>query len=351
MTTKPCAVNQVSLAANIRAVKLENNLLSATVLVDKGADIYALEYKPHTIDVLWKSPWGLKAAGQAIQTSYASEVAWLEQYAGGWQLLFPNGGAACTYKGVELNFHGEASVVPWQFDIESSGDAAEIRLETRLFRSPFRIQRTLRVEQDMPQLIIHERITNEAGEPMDYMWGHHPAYGAPFLSEHCIIDTGATKVRVDAEYTGNNNPLPPNTRANWPHVAGVDLSKVPGRDAGSRDTLAYLTSFDGGWYGITNTQLGFGIGLSWDTAVFPHAWYWQEMLSSPGFPWYKNAYVLAIEPNSTIPGNGLIAAMRENSHLTLAAGVSHETELRAVFYESNAGILGIDRAGAVTHRG
>ena len=350
MKTRACAIKQLTLANGIRAVKLENELLSTTVLVDKGADIYALEYKPHNIDVLWKSPWGLKPAGQAIQTSYASEVAWLEQYAGGWQLLFPNGGAACTYKGVQLNFHGEASVVPWRFDIDSKAHSAELRLETRLFRSPFRIQRTLRIEQGSPQLIIRERITNEAGEPMDYMWGHHPAYGSPFLSEHCIVDTSAKRVRVDAEYIGNNNPLPLDARTDWPRVAEIDLSKVPGRDTGPRDTLAYLTDFDGGWYGITNTQLGFGVGLTWDTAAFPHAWYWQEMLSSAGFPWYKNVYVMAIEPNSTIPGNGLVAAMRENAHRTLGAGESYETELRAVFYESHTGILGIDRTGAVSVR-
>lgn len=350
MNRPACAITQLTIENGIRAVKIENDVLTATILVDKGADIYALEYKPKGIDVLWKSPWGLKAAGQAIQTSFASEVAWLEQYAGGWQLLFPNGGAACTYKGVELNFHGEASVVPWHFTEHSDGSMAELRLETRLFRSPFRIQRTLRVEQGLPQLVIRECITNEGGEPLDYMWGHHPAYGAPFLSEHCIVDTGARRVRVDAEYTGNNNPLELDARADWPHVSGTDLSKVPGRESKPRDTLAYLTDFEAGWYGITNTHLGFGVGLTWDTAAFPHAWYWQEMHSSGGFPWYKNVYVMAIEPNSTIPGNGLVAAMRENAHLTLGAGESVETELRAVFYQSRAGIVGIDRAGTVTRR-
>ncbi len=350
MANTACLINQLVLENGIRAVTIANDLLTATILVDKGADIYALEYKPKGMDVLWKSPWGLKPAGQAIQTAYASEVSWLEQYAGGWQMLFPNGGAACSYKGVELNFHGEASVVPWKFESRSDDNFAELRLETRLFRSPFRIQRSLRVEKGSPQLIIRERITNEAGEPMDYMWGHHPAFGAPFLSEHCIVDSGATQVRVDPEYIGNNNPLPLDARASWPHVAGVDLSKVPGQAAGPRDTLAYLTGFAEGWYGITNTQLGFGVGLTWDTAAFPHAWYWQEMLSSAGFPWYKNVYVMAIEPNSTIPGNGLVAAMRENAHRTLGAGESYETELRAVFYESHTGVLNIDRAGVVTPR-
>lgn len=350
MLNTECKTSQLTLENGVRAVKIENDQLAATILVDKGADIYSLEYKPKGIDVLWKSPWGLKAAGQAIQTAYASEVAWLEQYAGGWQMLFPNGGAACEYKGVELNFHGEASVVPWRFECSSDARSAELRLETRLFRSPFRIQRTLRVEQGVPQLIIRERITNEAGEPMDYMWGHHPAYGAPFLSEHCIVDTGARQVRVDAAYVGNNNPLPLDMRASWPRVADIDLSQVPGQAARPRDTLAYLTDFHQGWYGITNTQLGFGIGLTWDTATFPHAWYWQEMFSSPGFPWYKSVYVMAIEPNSTIPGNGLVAAMQENAHRTLGAGESCDTEFRAVFYKSTTGIVRIDRAGLVTHR-
>lgn len=347
-----CSVREIVLGRGFSALRIENDLLAATVLVDKGADIYELIYKPKELDVLWKSPWGLKETGRGVHSSVNSVAAWLENYPGGWQEIFPSGGGPCTYKGVELNFHGEASTTAWNCTIiESGGEAAEVRLDTRLFRSPFRIERTLRVEVGNPSLLVQERITNEGNEEMDYMWGHHPAYGAPFLSQACRIDIGANAFRADDGYAGTANPLEMDTRYPWPTAEknglSTDMSLVPGQDT-PRDILAYFEDFEAGWYGITNTELGFGVGLTWPTEIFPYAWFWQEMHASAGFPWYKSAYVMAIEPFTSIPGQGLVAAMEKTgTHRTLASGASVEAELRAVFYESAVGIHKIEPDGTV----
>jgi hypothetical protein len=186
---------------------------------------------------------------------------------------------------------------------------------------------------------------------MDYMWGHHPAYGAPFLSAACRIDVGASSFQADDRYAGTVNPLTPGQRYAWPLAEKdgrqTDISRVPGPET-SRDTLAYLENFSSGWYGITNTEMGFGVGLVWPKEIFPYAWFWQEMHGSAGFPWYKGVYVMAIEPSSTIPGQGLVTAMEKTgTHLTLTAGESVEAELRAVFYESKTGIQRIEPDGTV----
>ncbi|MCP4165053.1 MAG: DUF4432 family protein [Chloroflexi bacterium] len=339
----------------MRALRIENDLLAATVLVDKGADIYELIFKPLDLDVLWKSPWGLKEQGRGVHSAANSVEAWLENYAGGWQEIFPSGGGPCTYKGVDLNYHGEASTIVWEHRItESGGDAAEVVLSARLYRSPFRIERTMRVEAGQPLLIIKERITNEGGAPMDYMWGHHPAYGAPFVSEACRIDVGARVLRADNAYPGSDNPLELGKLYEWPLAVkdGVqtDMSLVPGPDS-SRDILAYFEEFESGWYGITNTEFGFGVGLVWPVEDFPFAWFWQEMNASPGYPWYKGAYVMAIEPFSSYPGYGLTTVMEQTgTHRTLQAGESTETEIRAVFYDSTTGIRRIESDGTVQVR-
>ncbi|MFQ3565702.1 MAG: aldose 1-epimerase [Aggregatilineales bacterium] len=347
-TAAPCRINEVIFGRSLNGLRLENDLLATTILLDKGADIYGLIYKPKGLDVLWKAPWGIKEPARGFDSAFDTMTAWLESYAGGWQELFPNGGDPCTYKGAALNFHGEASVTAWHAEIvERGGMAAEVRLWTRLFRSPFRIERSMRVEAGKPVLIIRERITNEGGEDMDYMWSHHPAFGAPFLSDRCRIDTGARALLCDDLYAGSHNPLKLGTQYPWPLAEGVDMSVVPGQDT-PRDTLGYLQDFETGWYGITNTELGFGVGLVWDKSIFPYAWFWQEMNASSGFPWYKNVYVMAIEPASSIPGQGLVNVMEKTgTHRTLAAGASVETELRAVFYESTVGVRRIERDGKV----
>jgi hypothetical protein len=355
-TSGSCSASEVTLARGVRAMRIENELIAATVLIDKGADIYELIYRPAQLDVLWKSPWGLRRPGGGTPSAFASAVTWVEAYEGGWQEIFPNGGGPATYRGVELNFHGEASMLAWDHEMQTGAEWSELRLQIRLARSPFRIERTMRVEAGSPTLALKERITNEGGEPLDYMWGHHPPFGAPFLGAACRIDTNARRLIADDAYEPPYNPVDPGRSYEWPTGGRgndpVDLCRVPGKGE-ARATLGYLTDFAGpsAWYGITNSELGIGVGMVWPVSDFPHAWFWQEMHASPGFPWYKGVYVMAIEPGTSYPGQGLTAVMEKTgTHRMLEPGASAEAQLRAVFYESRTGVSAIDADGQVTTR-
>ncbi len=337
-----------------RGIALENDHVLITVLPDKGADIYQWVHKQSGVDVLWKSPWGLRRSGAGIPSAFDSQVTWMEWYAGGWQVLFPSGGGPCTYKGVELNFHGEASSIFWDVaDLGKTSDEAWVRMTARLARSPFALTREMVLPQDLKSFLLRETIRNDGGEPMDYMWGHHPAYGAPFLSGDCRIDTNASMLIADPNSDPAGSVMDQGSRYDWPIVerSGVrtDVSRVPGEDA-SRASMAYLDGFgDTAWYGITNTHLGIGAGLAWRREDFPFAWFWQELHGSPGYPWYKGMYVMAIEPNTTWPGGGLTAAMETTgTHRTIQPGESRTVEIRAVLYDSSTGIGGIDMEGNVT---
>jgi hypothetical protein len=337
-----------------RAVALENDHVLLTMLPDKGADLYQWVHKQSGIDVLWKSPWGLRRPGSGIPSAFASEVSWMEYYAGGWQVLFPSGGGPCTYKGVELSFHGEASSIAWDIaDLDASKDEAWVRLTTRLARSPFALTREIVLPKDSSSFLLRETIRNDGGEPMDYMWGHHPAYGAPFLSGDCRIDTNASMLIADPGGDPAGTVMEKGRRYDWPNVerhgVGTDLSVVPGEEA-SRASMGYLDGFgEIAWYGITNTHLGIGAGLAWRRDDFPFAWFWQELHGSPGYPWYKGMYVMAIEPNTTWPGGGLTAAMAQTgTHRTIQPGETRSIEIRAVLYDAASGIGGIDMDGAVS---
>ena len=343
-----CKATEIVLGKTLAALEIENDVLATTVVLGKGADIYRLAYKPKGVDVLWKSPWGIKQPASGFDSAFDSTTAWLEAYAGGWQVLFPNGGDPTTYKGAVLGFHGEASMKDWDYEILSEGEGLlEVKLQARLSRSPYTIERWMRVESGSPILHIRERITNHAGEEMDCMWSHHPAYGAPFLSEHCVIDVGTASFIADDRYAGFANPLLLNQSYRWPMAGDVDMSKVPGPDE-KRDILAYFRDFESGWYAITNKEIGLGIGLVWDESVFPFAWFWQELNASPGFPFYNCSYVMAIEPASSIPGQGLTTVIEKTgTHLTLQPGEAKEIEMKAVFYQSDGGVRKIDADGTV----
>jgi hypothetical protein len=350
-----CKVTQTTLERDVPAIVLENDGISATVLPSKGADIYRFVSKPDDIDVLWKSPWGMRPPG-ALHSAVDSGAAWLEAYEGGWQEIFPNGGTANTYRGVELNFHGEASLAVWDYEVqESGGDAAEVLFTTRLRRSPFRIERTMRIEANKPVLQFRERITNLGREDLEAMWGHHPAYGAPFLSGACRIDTNARTVHADDEIGGPLNPLAKGGTFSWPEGerdgVATDLSVVAGPDDPPHETMAYLSDFSGehGWYSITNTELGLGVGMVWPVAIFPYAWFWQEMHAGAGFPWYGEVYVMAIEPFTSMPGHGLSKVIEKTqTQIAIPAGQSVDVEFAAVLYHAQAGVDAIAPDGSVT---
>ena len=336
---------------------LENEMVRLTVIPEKGADIYEWIHKPTGVDVMWKSSWGLGRHRKNPSTATNTQVAWMDGYEGGWQVLFPSGGGPSQYKGVELNFHGEASVTAWDVDTFAADEARAILvLSSRLARSPFRIERTMTLEAGSSSFLLEESVTNEGGEAMDYMWGHHPAYGEPLLSASTRIDTNATRVTYDDKTTGPNSPAGPGETFEWPMVGPVnqqcDLSSVPGPDE-SHLTMAYLHDFHDptAWYAISNPTLGVGAGLAWEREALPCAWFWQEMNASAGFPFYKGVYVMAIEPNTSFPGHGL-TTMTEKTGMqrTLRPGEHASIRLRAVLFETQPGAASIGMDGVVTQR-
>ncbi|HXW78172.1 MAG TPA: hypothetical protein VEJ84_01670, partial [Acidimicrobiales bacterium] len=82
----------------MRSLTLGNSHIEVTVLPDKGADIYSLVHRGTATDILFKSPWGVRSPGLWPRAATSMER-WIEGYAGGWQLLLPNGGDECVERG------------------------------------------------------------------------------------------------------------------------------------------------------------------------------------------------------------------------------------------------------------
>jgi len=330
--------------ADLRAITLRNDQLEVVVLAGKGADIYSLIDRRTGIDVLFKSPWGIRASGAWARATTSIET-WVESYAGGWQLLLPNGGDECQQRGVTWGYHGEAALVPWTVLDQSEASAT---LETRLMSVPLHVVRELTLSGSV--LRVRETVTNESDEEVEVMWSHHPAFGAPFLDEHCVVAAGCRTVLADDRAPGTL--LAAGSRHEWPvvvSVAGdtVDLRSIPSSSE-PRAVFGYLFDFDQGFFSITNPTLGLGVGLRWPLDIFDKAWLWEEMNSTPDWPWFRRAYVLAIEPASTMPGQGMEnARAKGQSGVILGARCSREVVLEMVLFEGSDVVAGIDEGGTV----
>lgn len=300
-------------------MRLASGELAVDVLPGKGADILAITDLRSGIDVLFKTPWneraltGSGAHGPSPADRPAtgdSQTDWLARYFGGWQQLLPNAGAPRHVDGVTRGYHGEAATAAWRVERATANTAL---LSVDLLTAPLRLTRELVVAG--PRLDVRDTVTNLSPDPVEVSWVQHPAFGAPFVDEHCRIATGARTLLTDAEAPGTR--LPADTAFAFPAARSVDglpvdLGAVPAPRSGSA-VFAALTDFGapagadaddgaGGWFSISSPSAGFGVRLDWDTDVFPHAWFWQECHASPGFPWFRRAYVVAVEPANVLPG-------------------------------------------------
>ncbi len=50
--------------------------------------------------------------------------------------------------------------------------------------------------------MIEEQIENTGHEAVDFMWGHHPVIGAPFLSERCRLSAPRVRYRSSTTKMG-----------------------------------------------------------------------------------------------------------------------------------------------------
>jgi hypothetical protein len=131
----------------------------------------------------------------------------------------------------------------------------------------------------------------------------------------------------------------------------LDLRRIPGPEE-PRAVLAYLLDFESGYFAITNPRLHLGIGVRWPLEVFDKAWLWEEVHSGAGWPWFRRAYVIAVEPASTVPGQGMVNARAKGwKGVQLGGFSSREVAIEVVLFEGAGGVSGIEEGGVVRFTG
>ena len=332
----------------LRTVTMENDLLRISVLADKGTDIFEFLYKPLDVDFMWRSPWGVRNPATFVATSHHNVSSFLDFYEGGWQDCMPTGGNPCEYKGLPFGAHGETPTIPWEYRIiEDTPERVAIRFWVRTYRTPFYVEKELALERGKAVLAVQERVVNEGRVTMDLMWGQHPALGAPFLDDSCVIHLPGAQVHC--------HNLTPNTRFvegvhEWPLVPGrngetIDLRQVATIEANTFDTIR-LDDLPEGWYAVTNTRRKVGFGMAWPLKVFPALWFWQVYGGACIPPWYGRTYNIALEPFSTVQAT-VTDAVEDGSAHVLEPGQSLEAQFVAVAYAGIEGVKHITQEGVV----
>ena len=274
----------------------------------------------HGIDLLWKSPWGPGLPPLPSASGEASQTAWLDHYGGGWQELFPNAGAACTVDGARTPSTAKRRSCPGATAAgvrDARGDeVAQVQLEVRLARSPFRLQKRISPRPPAPAAArLGAGDQREPAAPALHL-GSAPRLRGPFLAGGAALDVPAGGYVADPQVSPRS-PVVPGARSRWPRVVAARPGWRPQRDHG-RPLRGPSTGSRGGHPGLPGRpqrrvvrplQRRPGAGLRPHLAleVFSCLWLWQELGGTLDYPWYGAAYVMGVEPHTSCPADGLAA--------------------------------------------
>jgi hypothetical protein len=343
-----CRVREIVYRGH-RCVTMENERLRLLIAADKGADVLEFLYKPLDLELLWRSYHGLRQSGPGRASSPLPEGPFREQFAGGWYEMLPNGPEPSAHRGAAFGFHGEATLLPWDYRITvDDPERIAVTFSVRLVRMPIHVEKTLTLERGTSTLTIDERLVSEAAHPIEVLWGQHPTFGWPFLEAGCRVFLPPCIARVAASPpTGHR--LRASQEERWPNLAGVDGSKVdlsiiPGPEARSHDFVR-LDSLADGWYAITNPHQHVGFALRWDHALFPTLGFWQIFRGGPDYPWYGQPYLIALEPACDLPSLGGAAA--RGAAIRLEPGVALATRFEATVFAEPTEVTSVRERGDV----
>jgi hypothetical protein len=343
-----CRVREIVYRGH-RCVTMENERLRVLVVADKGADLLELLYKPLDLELLWRSYHGLRREGIDRASSPLAVGPFREQFAGGWFEMLPNGPEPSMHRGAAFGFHGEATLLPWDYRIVvDDPDRIVVTFSVRLVRMPIHVEKTLTLDRGSSTLLIDERLVCEAAHPLEVLWGQHPTFGWPFLEAGCRVFLPPCVAHVAAEPPLGHR-LRPNQEAPWSHLEGVDgspidVSIVPGPDSRSHDFVR-LDDLADGWYAITNPHQRVGFALRWDRALFPTLGFWQVLRGGPDYPWYGQPYLIALEPACDLPS--LASAAARGTAIRLEPRVPLTTRFEATVFEDRTEVTSVREGGHV----
>lgn len=262
--------------------------IGADVLSVRDVDGREVLYNPH---------WQVEPSDRGCD-----DQSWVRGWRGGWTLLFPNAGPACTHEGRRHPYHGDAALAEWQVVDSGSG-----RLTLRYTDSDGAIvERDHRVGSD--RLTIVTTIDNPTDRPFEFIAVEHVILGAPFAWEAAPVDlpTGQRRI-LDME------------------SAPGDWSSLPGPGAQRFGTVVDC----GERRAVAHGREGLSVSVSWSGEHLKSLWYWIENGWNPQAPWDGRTRCLGLEPASSANSDGLAEASKRGMTTALAPGrsMTHSTTL------------------------
>jgi galactose mutarotase-like enzyme len=308
-------------------LELESPHLRVVVSLSRGGEILEIRDKSSDVDILWHGHEEVRRNVHAPATIELPHGSFLDHFAGGWQVVFPNAQYPTTIGGAPFGVHGELALLPWRLDSLAEEDSAvwvQISVESR--RLPVRMSRRLTVESG--RLIMSDRVENLSAESFDVQWGHHLALGGP------IADPGTTiRLPQHTLFDVPDDPSPSYRYAagsyTWPRVSTrrggtEEVDRLPPSDGTDGHVIA--GPMNEGWAEVISPAAALRLLLEWDARLFPYCWIWNVLGGMHGWPLWGQHRLFTLEPFTT-PLESRDAAVDAGRALTLGPGEARETQI------------------------
>jgi hypothetical protein len=279
-----------SLYRGRRAATIENELIRLTVLRE-GGHIAEIFHKPTGVNPLWTPPWdsiepSLYDAARNPEYGTGAEARLLAGLMGHNLCLDLFGGPSPEEEAAGMTVHGEASVAPFEFEIEDG----VLRMGTCLPGAELRFERTIELRGGGVR--IRETVDNLSICDRPAAWTQHVTLGPPFVEPGVTrFEAPATRSKVFESPFGSADYLKPGAEFDWPHAprpdgGSADLRLLPKAAASGAFTTHLMDpSKDDAYFIAFHPGLKLALGYMWKRADFPWLGIWEENHSRTAPPW------------------------------------------------------------------
>ena len=240
------------------------------------------------------------------------EETWIRSYRGGWQMIAPNAGNACTVDGDRHGFQGSSSTEGWRV-VEAGPSAATFAWSGH----GLAFVRHVEVVEDRVEAAVKVEALLERTPTVIV---EHVGFGVALLDPEVSLELGTGRTFEFSEQTGP--PLPPEDACQWPVARMLDGSERR-CDRWSADSLDFclisVADLSEGRAVLRNIERGVGVELTWDLDLLPHLWIWHEERATASL-FRQATEMLALEPASVPHSLGLAEAIAHDQAHVIEPG-------------------------------
>jgi hypothetical protein len=290
------------------SVRLSNGVFEVVALPGGGhlAELRLANGSASSLNCLWTPSWPTADPNTpgTSSTTLGDDAAarFLAGYSGHALCLNLFGPPSLEEAALGVGLHGEAAVLPWEFEPTATGCIGRVELPV----AQVGFERRLSMDPRAPVLFIEERIESRSNEPRDLHWVQHLTLGPPFLATdksviNASLDRGLT---WPLGYEGHEI-LPDNAPFTWPYAptldGGVTDLRVPFAHRGTGFVAAARVSpeRDFAFIAALNFRLGLALVYCFRRRDFPWIAIWEENCARTATPWNGTTRARGMEFGTT----------------------------------------------------